>query len=90
MPRKNRPEIVSADEAPHTRPHHRPPRRPEGTTADPVRSVRCSDEVWDRAKRRAEHEGVTLSYVVQTMLDGYGRGLVNLPKVVLRYDRSTE
>lgn len=64
------------------------PRSPEGRVSDPVRSVRVSEMVWDRAKRRADHEGVTLSYALQLFLDGYGRGQMNLPRVVMQYDRN--
>lgn len=52
------------------------------------RSFRVGDEVFDRAKLRAEHEGITMSIAVKTFLEAYGKGMMNLPKRVLRYDRS--
>lgn len=64
-------------------------RRPTGTLADPPRSVRVAEDTWTRAKRRAESsDGVTISYVAQTLLEAYGRGMINLPKVVMTYDGS--
>lgn len=63
-------------------------RRPNGTRPDPVRSVRISDEVWERARRRAVHEGVTMSDVMSTIVHGYAQGLVNLPRVTVSYGPS--
>lgn len=48
-------------------------------------SVRTTDELWEKAKKRAVDEGVTLNFVVNEILEGYARGLVNLPKTVKQY-----
>ncbi len=56
-------------------------RRPNGSAEQPVRSVRVSDELWDLARKRAAVDGVTLSYVMATMLEGYAYHAVDLPKV---------
>lgn len=60
-------------------------RRPAGMKADPVRSVRVSDEIWEGARRRASYEGVTLSYVMSTFLEGYKARRLNLPRVEVTY-----
>ena len=59
------------------------PRRAKGSM--PARSVRISDEVWDRARNRAAYEGVTVSHVIFSLLEGYSKGLLNLPKVEVKY-----
>lgn len=59
------------------------PRRAKGST--PARSVRISDEVWDRARNRAAYEGTTVSHVISSLLEGYSKGLLNLPKVQVVY-----
>ncbi len=43
-------------------------------------SVRASDELWLRARKRADAEGVSLNFVLNEILEGYARGMVNLPK----------
>jgi hypothetical protein len=60
-------------------------RRPNGNPGYPVRSVRISDELWERAQRRAAYEGVTMSKVLYQIVEGYAAGLVNLPKVQVSY-----
>jgi hypothetical protein len=47
--------------------------------------VRTSDELWAAARRRAESEGMTINGVVEELLEGYARGLLNLPKVTKTY-----
>ena len=44
-------------------------------------SVRTTDDRWNKAKARADREGVSLNFVLNELLDGYGMGLLNLPKV---------
>lgn len=51
----------------------------------PARSVRISDEVWDSARNRAAYENVTVSHVIFVLLEGYAKGLLNLPKVQVTY-----
>lgn len=61
------------------------PRRQQGTTADPPRSVRVSDRIWNRAKAKARDEGYTSSFVIQTLLDAYGRDEIEMPRIVLDF-----
>lgn len=49
--------------------------------ATSVRSVRVPDHIWKTARERAEEEGVTVNFVLGQMLEGYARGLLNLPTV---------
>jgi predicted HicB family RNase H-like nuclease len=48
-------------------------------------SVRVHDDIWAAANRRAQSEGTTVNGVVEEILEGYGRGLINLPKIVKTY-----
>lgn len=48
-------------------------------------SVRTKDELWSAAKRRADAEGITMNSVIEEILEGYARGLLNLPKVTKTY-----
>jgi hypothetical protein len=61
------------------------PRKPRGGRYDPARSVRISDEVWEKAKRRAAYEGVTVSHVMALLCQGYAEGRVNMPVVTVSY-----
>jgi hypothetical protein len=56
----------------------------------PARSVRVSDDDWDKARSRAEYEGVTVSHVAAMLIQGYARGLINLPKVQVIYEQPSE
>lgn len=60
-------------------------RRPNGSPENPVRSVRCADDVWEPARRRADAEGVTMSHVLHTFICGYGEGLLNLPTITTTF-----
>lgn len=42
-------------------------------------SVRTTESLWLSAKRRADQDGVSMTYMLSELLDGYQRGLVNLP-----------
>lgn len=44
-------------------------------------SVRATDELWNATKRAAGQEGLTMNDVVESILSGYSRGLMDLPKV---------
>lgn len=48
-------------------------------------SVRVHDDVWAKARRRAELEGTTINGVVELIIEGYSQGLVNLPKITKTY-----
>jgi hypothetical protein len=62
-------------------------RSANGTKAKeiPVRSVRVEDALWERARRRATYEGVTMSQVLYEFTKGYADGLLNRPQVQLVY-----
>lgn len=62
-------------------------RRRSRHSAGRVRSVRVSDPIWDAARTRAEKEGdYTMSFVVGLLVEGYAKGLINLPQVQLVFD----
>ena len=48
-------------------------------------SIRCHNDVWEEAKRRAKLEGTVINTVLEEILEGYGKGLINLPKVTKSY-----
>lgn len=54
-------------------------RAPEKDGTFPHRAVRVSNEAWESARERSVPEGFTVSAAVAALIDGYGRGLVNLP-----------
>ena len=56
-----------------------------GRTSE-VHSVRTPNDIWDKAKRRAQHEGVTMNYVLASILEGYANGLMDLPRVQKHYE----
>ena len=56
----------------------------------PARSVRISDEVWEKSRNRAAYEGVTVSHVIFSLLEGYSKGLLDLPKVQVKYQQAKE
>ena len=68
-----------------------PPRKPRKVRGQmPARSVRVSDEVWERARNRAAYEGTTVSHVIFSLLEGYSKGLLNMPSVKVTYTQSKE
>lgn len=50
-----------------------------------TRSFRCADSVWTKAQDRAKSEGKTMSSVVAELLEGYGKGYIDTPKIVKQY-----
>ena len=60
-------------------------RKPNKQLYSPPRSIRVSDEIWEKAKRRAKYENTTPSYVVNVFLEGYANGLINLPQTQVVY-----
>lgn len=50
-----------------------------------VRSVRCPEDSWARADARAQQEGETMNSVINEFIDGYGRGLLDLPTITKHY-----
>jgi hypothetical protein len=59
------------------------PRRSVNRTK--LTSMRTTPLIFDRAKRRADHEGVAMNTVLEELLEGYGLGLIDLPKVTKTY-----
>lgn len=53
-------------------------------------SVRTTDDLWTQAQRRARSEGVSMNYVVNSILYGYANGLLNLPRVIRQYGSGEE
>lgn len=45
------------------------------------RSVRIPQNVWDKARQRATAEGTTITGAVTDLLEGYARGVYELPRV---------
>lgn len=62
-------------------------RRPNGSPEAPVRSVRITDPLWAKAKRRADHEGVTMSEVLASFVQGYADGYIDMPQVKIVYHK---
>ena len=58
-------------------------RRPNGVSHHPTRSIRVDDRTWKHAKRRAEREGMTMSRLVNLLLEGYGEKIVSAPTQTL-------
>ena len=52
-----------------------------------ARSVRIDGPVYAKARRRAREEGVTWSYVIQVLTEGYAEGLIDLPQVEIKYSQ---
>ena len=52
------------------------------------RSVRVHDELWESARIRAESEGIVINTAVEELLEGYARGLIDMPKITKEYQRS--
>lgn len=61
-------------------------RSPNGTPESPVRTFRVADEIWDRAKARAQQDGSTMSSILLAFVDGYGLGKINPPRMTVIYD----
>jgi hypothetical protein len=52
---------------------------------DPVRSVRVGDPLWEKAKRRAAYEGITMSQFLYAMVEGYANNQIGMPQVQVVY-----
>lgn len=42
-------------------------------------SIRCDDDVWQRARNRAAADGITVNHVLSEILEGYALGRINMP-----------
>lgn len=51
----------------------------------PTRTIRVNDETWERAKSRAESEGLTISQVLTRFVTGYGERKIEVPKMQIVY-----
>ena len=54
-------------------------RQASGKTMLP-RSFRIEQGIWDKARARAESEGVSVSAVIADLVEGYSRGVYDLPR----------
>ena len=48
-------------------------------------SVRVQDDHWNKAKVRAAGDGLAMNSVIAELVEGYARGMINLPKVTKQY-----
>lgn len=61
--------------------------KPSSSRGLPVRSVRISNEIWNAAKSRAEREShMTMSWIVSAFVEGYAKGIIDVPRLVLVSD----
>lgn len=57
---------------------------------DPVRTARISDKIWLKARARARKDNVTMSTVINRLVEGYAKGAITLPRVQMVYDTGTQ
>lgn len=60
-------------------------RRPATTS---VHSIRTTEELWEKAKNRADREGVPMNRVIVLIMEGYAEGELHLPRIVKDYSAS--
>jgi len=60
---------------------YRRTRRANGSRRLPVRSLRIEDALWERARKRATLENVTMSQVLLAFVQGYAAGAISLPRM---------
>lgn len=51
----------------------------------PTRTARIGDPVWMKAQKRAAKDGVSMSQLMSTLVEGYAEGKISLPRVELVY-----
>lgn len=49
------------------------------------RSVRMSEEAWDKLQKRAEEDGVPMNYVMEVFGTAYANGIIDLPEIKTRF-----
>lgn len=59
----------------------RHPRQREGLPVDAVRSLRMSDDLWQRLRRAASRDGLTASFVLATLTRDFVAGRLRPPEV---------
>lgn len=64
------------------------PQQPSAAGRSAVHGIRVVDPVWAAAKRRATADDVTLNYATSLLLEGYAKGLIDLPRIVKQYKPS--
>lgn len=55
--------------------------RPKNPQTLTPRSMRVEQSIWDKARERATAEGRSVSGVMADLLEGYARGVYELPRV---------
>lgn len=53
--------------------------RPKNPENPVTRSFRVSEAAWEKAKVRAQSEGTTMSAATGDLVEGYARGVYELP-----------
>lgn len=48
-------------------------------------SYRCTPELYEATQRRADLEGVAVNAVITEIMEGYARGLIDLPRITKAY-----
>jgi len=51
------------------------------------RSIRATNQLWDLAKKKASVKSLAMNQVVNLIIEGYGNGSINLPRVVKSYTK---
>lgn len=54
-----------------------------------IHSLRCTDEIWAVAQKRAWGEDLTMNRLLGELLEGYGNGGIDLPTVLKKYKHKT-
>lgn len=55
----------------------------------PGHSIRAADDLWAKTKRRAASEGLTMNDVVEKILSGYTRGMLDMPKTTKTFVKAS-
>lgn len=48
-------------------------------------SLRCSDQTWEKAKKRAQKEGWAMNRAIVELIEGYADSKISLPEIVRVY-----
>lgn len=54
------------------------------------RSIRIDNEVWAKAKARAQYEGITLNYVLTSFVEAYANGIINTPRLTVSFSQQVQ
>jgi hypothetical protein len=58
------------------------------TVAKGLHSIRSVEADWEKARRRTVADGTTMSSMLNELIIGYGRGLIDLPKTTVSYTKT--